>query len=310
MTRTTILIFLFLTISPTTDGQMVKEKVEKLYGSDRKLIEQTNDYYNEIGKQVKSVTIDYRTGESLIISEYFYNTDGLLIKEKLLGRHAYFDTENYKRWTDTSTIFIRYYEYDIENKMKLEKEYNFKCNKDTCDITEYFYEGGLLKRKFCWNECSFNTVKYNYPIYYKYDQNDSLTLEQAWGPSDTTKIWYAHSYDYSQFPDKLIYEKFYRKDDSLHLDDRIVTKTEYLTDGRKSRVIFLEKNLSYEEYDYYKNGQLKSEVSIRNGRPIRKCVYKYNKFNHIVRLETYRENKIKKNKLKLYYFKTYEYKYY
>jgi len=153
-------------------------------------------------------------------------------------------------------------------------------------------------------------LNYTYPIYYKYDKNDSLILEQALGPTDTTKIWYTQSYNYTLLPDKFIYEKFYRKDDSLQLDDRTVTKTEYLKDGRKSRVVLLEKALSYEDFEYNKNGLLKSQVSVRNGKPTWKLVYQYDKRNNIVRLETYDENKHKENKLKLYYYQTYDYKYY
>jgi hypothetical protein len=288
----------------------LKEKTEKLFETNKRLIEQTNEFYNAKGQIVKSVTLDYRNSESITITDYFYNEKGQLVKEAFSGLHSYQDSAKTKLWTDTSIIITKHYIYDSFGQIKFEKDYNFQCNLDSCDIVEFFYEGKLLKKKFCTNDCSMKGRNYNYPIYYKYDKNDSLILEQALGPTDTTKIWYTHSYNYSLLPDKFIYEKFYRKDDSLQLDDRTVTKTEYLKDGRKSRIVFLEKTLSYEDFEYHKNGLLKSQVSFRNDRPTWKLAYQYDKRNNIVRLETYDESKDKKNKLKLYYYQTYDYKYY
>jgi antitoxin component YwqK of YwqJK toxin-antitoxin module len=285
-------------------------KVEMLFDNKKNLIEKTEESYNLVGILTKSVTTDYRNNVSVTITNYYYNEAGKLAKEIFSGLHSYQDSIGKTHWTDTSIISITTFTYNSKGQIILEKEYSFQCNMDTCDITEFYYEGKLLTKKYCTNDCSMKQLGYNYPIYYKYDSNDSLILEQAWGPIDTTKIWYAHIHDYSQLPDKFIYEKFYRKGDSLHLDDRTVTKTEYLSDGKKSRVTYLEKNLSYEEFDYYKNGQLKSQVSIRNGRPIWKLVYKYDKRNNVVRIETYDDSKDKKNKLKLYYYQTYDYKYY
>lgn len=304
------LTLIFFGLIGHVNGQNLMQKVEKLFNSKKDLIRKTEEYYNLHGRITKSVTTDYRSKISVTITDYFYNESGKLAKEIFSGLHTYHDSMGKIHWTDTIIIYIKTVTYNSKGQAFLEKEYSFQCNLDTCDITEFFYEGNLLIKKFCTNDCSMKRLGYNYPIYYKYDSNDSLILEQAFGPIDTTKIWYSHIYDYSQLPDKFIYEKFNRKDDSLHLDTRTVTKTEYLSNGNISRVTYLEKSLSFVEFDYYNSGQLKSQVSIRNGRPIWKLVYKYDKRNNVVRIETYDENKDKKNKLKLYYYQTYHYKYY
>lgn len=310
MTRLINIILILFGLTIHVNGQIIKEKAERLFDNNRRLIEKTEEYYNESGKLVKSVRTDYRSNESITITNYLYNGGGQLVKEIFSGLRSYKDSSNKIHWLDTSIVSITDFIYNLSGQIKFEKEYSFQCNFDTCNITEFFYDGKLLTKKFCRNDCSLKRLNYNYPIYYEYKKNDSLILEKALEPTDTTKIWYLHSYNYDFLPDKFIYEKYYRKDDSLQLDNRTVTKTEYLTDGRKSRVTYLEKALSYEEFNYYKNGQLKSQVSIRNGRPIWKIVYKYDKKNNIIRLETYDENNNKRNNLKLYYYQIYEYKYY
>lgn len=281
-----------------------------LFDNNKNLLEKTEESYSSAGQLTKSVTTDYRYNLSVTITDYFYNESGKLAKEIFSGLRSYQDSTGKTHWTDTSIISITVFTYNEKGQTTLKKEYSFQCDLDTCDITEFFYEGNLLTKKYSTNDCSMKRLGYNYPIYYKYDSNDSLILEQAWGPTDTTKIWYTHSYDYSSYPEKYTYQRFYRKDDSLQLEDRTVTKTEYLKNGKKSRIIYLEKNSSYELFEYYKNGNLKSQISVRNGKPIWNLAYKYDKQNNVVRIETYDENKDNNNKLKLYYFQTYDYIYY
>lgn len=304
-----IILFLF-GLTPDVYCQTLKEKVEMLFDKNNSLIEKTQEFYNKNGQVIKSVNSDYKENESISITDYNYNEKGQLVKEIFSGLRSYIDSSKIIRWTDTSIISVTHFIYNLSGQIQFKKEYSFQCNLDTCDITEFFYEGKLLTKKFCTNDCSMKRLNCNYPIYYKYDKKDSLILEQALGPTDTTKIWYTHSYNYSFLPDKYIYEEFYRKNDSLRLENRTVTKTEYLQDGRISKVTFIEKTSSFEDFEYYRNGLLKSQVSIRNGRPTWKLVYKYDKQNNIVRLETFDENKDKDNKLKLYYYQSYEYKFY
>ena len=303
-----ILILFGLTVH--VNGQNLMRKVEMLFDNNKNLLEKTEESYSSAGQLTKSVTTDYRYNLSVTITDYFYNESGKLAKEIFSGLRSYQDSTGKTHWTDTSIISITVFTYNEKGQTTLKKEYSFQCDLDTCDITEFFYEGNLLTKKYSTNDCSMKRLGYNYPIYYKYDSNDSLILEQAWGPTDTTKIWYTHSYDYSSYPEKYTYQRFYRKDDSLQLEDRTVTKTEYLKNGKKSRIIYLEKNSSYELFEYYKNGNLKSQISVRNGKPIWNLAYKYDKQNNVVRIETYDENKDNNNKLKLYYFQTYDYIYY
>lgn len=281
-----------------------------LFDNKKNLLEKTEETYSSAGHLTKSVTTDYRNNVSVTITDYIYNESGKLAKEEFSGLRSFKDSIGKTYWTDTSIISIKIFTYNSNGQAILEKKYSFQCDLDTCDITEFFYEGNLLIKKYCTNDCSMKRLGYNYPIYYKYDSNDSLILEQAWGPTDTTKIWYAYSHDYSSYPEKYTYQRFYRKGDSLQLEDRTVTKTEYLKNGKKSRIIYLEKNSSYELFEYYKNGNLKSQISVRNGKPIWKLAYKYDKQNNVVRIKTYDENKDNNNKLKLYYFQTYDYIYY
>lgn len=302
----TILILFGLTVH--VNGQILMRKGEMLFDHKKNLLEKTEESYDFAGRLTKSIITDYRDNLSVKINDHFYNESGKLAKEIFSGLLSYQDSLGKQRWTDTSIISIRTFNYNSKGLIIHEKEFNFQCNLDTCDITEFFYEGKLLTKKYCTNDCSMERLGYNYPIYYKYDSNDSLILEQAWGPTDTTKVWYAYTYDYSYLPDKYIYQRFYSKDDSLQLEDRTVAKTEYLGDGRKSRILFLEKHLSYELFEYYKNKNLKSQISVRNGKPIWKLAYKYDKQNNIVRIETYNEGK--NNRLELYYYQTYDYKYY
>ncbi len=285
-------------------------KVEMLFDNNKNLLEKTEESYSSAGQLTKSVTTDNRNNLSVTITDYFYNESGKLAKEIFSGLRSYQDSTGKTHWADTNIISITIFTYNSNGQTILEKEYSFQCDLDTCDITEFFYEGNLLTKKYCTNDCSMKRLGYNYPIYYKYDSNDSLILEQAWGPTNTAKIWYAHSYDYSSYPEKYTYQRFYRKDDSLQLEDRTVTKSEYLKNGKKSRIIYLEKNSSYELFEYYKNENLKSQISVRNGKPILKLAYKYDKQNNVVRIETYDENRDNNNKLKLYYFQTYDYIYY
>lgn len=281
-----------------------------LYDNKKNLLEKTVESFDLAGRSTKSITTDYRNNVSVTIIDYYYDESGKLTKEIFSGLHSYKDTLGKTHWSDTSIISITTFTYNSKGQTILEKDYSFQCDMDTCDVTEFFYEGNLLVKKYCTSNCSLKRHGYNYPIYYKYDSNDSLILEQAWGPTDTTKVWYAQTYDYSSFPDKYIYQRFYRKDDSLHLENRTVTKTEYLPDGRRSKIIFLEKTLSYDQFDYYKNGNLKSQLLVRNGKAIWKLVYQYDKRKNVARIETYDESEDKNNKLKLKYYQTYDYEYY
>lgn len=291
------------------NGQNLMRKVEMLFDNKKNPLEMKEESYSSAGYLTKSVATDYRNNASITITDYIYNESGKLVKEVISGLHSFQDNIGKTYWTDTSIISIKIFTYNSNGQAILEKKYSFQCDLDTCDITEFFYEGNLLIKKYCTKDCSMKRLGYNYPIYYKYDSNDSLILEQAWGPTDTTKIWYAYSHDYNYYPEKYTYQWFYRKGDSLQLEDRIVTKTEYLKNGKKSRIIFLEKSSTYELFEYSKNGNLKSQISVRNGKPIWKLVYKYDKKNNVVRIETYDENKDNNNKLKLYYFQTYDYIY-
>lgn len=304
-----IIIFLFGLYGSAT-GQTLREKTEKLFDMNKGLIEQNVEFYNLKGQKVKSITTDYKNSLSITILDYIYNESGKLSKEIFSGLRSNQDSIGKTNWTDTSIISITEFTYNEKGQKTLKKEYSFQCNLDTCDITEFFYEGKFLTKIYCRNDCSMKRLGYNYPIYFKYDSNDSLILEQFWGPTDTTKVWYAHTYDYSHLPDELIDQRFYRKDDSLQLENRTVTKTEYLPDGRKSKIIYLEKSQSYELFKYYKNLNLKTQITFRNGKPIRKLVYKYDKQNRIVRIDTYDESKENNNKLRLYYYQTYDYLYY
>lgn len=303
-------ILLLFGLTANINGQNLMRKMEMLYDNKKHLLEKTEESYDLAGHLIKSITTEYRNNVSVTITNYIYNESGKLSKEIFSGIRSYQDSLGKTQWTDTSIISVITFTYNSKGQIILEKEYSFQCDLDTCDITEFLYDGKLLTKKYCTNDCSMKRLAYNYPIYYKYDRNDSLILEQAWGPTDTTKIWYAHTYDYSHLPDKYIYQIFYRKDDSLQLENRTVTKTEYLPNGRKSKIIYLEKTLSYELFKYYKNGNLKSQITFRNGKPIWKLVYKYDRQNNVVKIETYDESGEKDNKLKLYYYQTYEYVYY
>jgi len=304
-TRLLNIILVLFGLSGSATGQTLKEKTEKLFEVNKGLVEQTNEFYNTGGQIVKSITTDYRNSVTVTISDFIYNESGKLLKDIFSGLRSYQDSLGETHWTDTSIISITVFTYNEKGQTTLKKEYSSQCNLDTCDITEFFYDGNLLSKKYCTNDCSMKHLGYNYPIYYKHDRNDSLILEQAWGPTDTSKIWYVHTYDYSSFPNKYIYQRFYRKNDSLQLENRTVTKTEYLPDGRKYKIIYLEENESYDQFDYYRNGNLKSQESVRKGKPIRKLIYKYDKRNNVDRLETY--DKVKNNKLKLYIYQTYDY---
>lgn len=309
-TRFIYIVLIIFGLTVQVNGQGLMGKVEKLFDSKKNLIEKTVESYNTSGRITKSVITNYRSNVSVTIKDYFYNESGKLAKEIFSGLRSYQDSTGKTYWTDTIIISITNFTYNSKGQIILEKEYSFQCDLDTCDITEFFYEGNLLTKKYCTNDCSMKRLDYNYPIYYKYDSNDSLILKQAREPTDTTKVWYAYSYDYSLFPEKYIYQRFYRKDDSLQLEVRSVIKTEYLKDGKKSRIIYLEWTSAYELFEYDKNGNLSSQISVRNGKPIRELAYKYDKQNNVVRIETYEENKDKNNKLKLDYYQTYDYEYY
>ncbi len=308
--RLVVIFIFFAGLSERSFGQIMKERIEKLFDSNKNQREQVNEYYNNQGQLIKIVSIDYDDSESLSFTDYSYDNNGRLIKEVFSGLRSYLDSAKTIQLTDTSIISLTQYTYDSLGQLKFETEYNFQCNLDTCNSIEYFYDGKLMIRKFCREDCSMKGLNYNYPIYYLYDKNDSLILEKAYGPKDTTKIWYTHSYGYSPLPNKIIYEWYYRKDDSLQLETRTVTKTEYLIDGRKSRIGFLEQNFSFDEFEYYKNNLLKSKLSIREGKPVCRLVYHYDNRKNIKRIDTYNINKDKPNKLKLYYYNLYYYKYY
>ena len=311
MTTRLVHIMLFLIgLSGHVVGQPLREKTEKLFDMNKVLIEQTTEFYNVEGQKIKSITTSYRNGSSITILDYTYNASGKLSKEIFSGLYSFENSAGATLWTDTNIISITMFTYNEKGQTTLKKEYSFQCNLDTCDITEFIYEGKRLTKQNCTNDCSMSQLGYNYPIYYKYDSNDSLILEQAWGPTDTTKVWYAHIYDYSNLPDKSIYERYYRKDDSLQLEVRTVTKTEYLPDGRKSKIIFLDEYLCYEQFEYDKKGNLKLQTSIRNGEPIWKQTYKYNKQNKVARIETYDQSKPGNKRLKLNYYHTYAYVFY
>ncbi len=304
------LILIILGLFNSTIAQIVKERTEKLFLAPKILLEKNTEFYNSKGQLVQLISDDCRSEMKTTVTTYIYNDKSQLSQELFIGIYSYQDSTKTKLLTDTSIISNTFYFYDSSGLLKLEKEYNFQCHHDTCNIIEYFYKGKLLQKKFCMQTCSMRKLNYNYPIYYKYDKNDSLILEQAWGPTDTTKIWYAYSYNYDLLPDKFIYERFYSRDDSLQLEERRVSRTEYLKDGRKSRTFFIEKDSSYDHFEYYKNDLLKAQNSVRNGRQTWKQVSYYDKRKNVRKLETYTNNEGKDSKLKLYYYQTFDYKYY
>lgn len=303
-----ILIGLFI----QAKGQTIKKKVETLFDNNRNLLEKTEESYNINGLLTKSVYTTYKQDKSITITNYLYNKSGQLIKEDFYGLDSYRDSTKKTYWTDTSIIYIKTYTNDTVGRVLNEKEYSFQCNLDTCDMTMYFYEREKLIKKYCILNCTSTGLYNSYPIYYKYDINDSLILEQAMEPKDTTKVWYANSYDYSSLPDKYIYQRFYRKDDTLQLDSRTVIRNEYLPDGKKSKTIYLEKKADYIFFQYYKNGLLKSQSYVSNGIICRKWTYSYNKEGKIVKYKNYDNNRIKAKdkKLKLYYYQKTTYDYY
>lgn len=303
------LIVILTGLTSDVFSQTLKEKVEMIFDAKDNLRENTKEFYNTNGQVVKSVTTNYRSNEATMITDYIYDEKGYLVKQTFSGSHSFQDSLKIMHWTDTSIISITNFKYNSKGQIEFEKVYGFECNLDTCDITEYFYKGNLLIKKFCKKDCSMKGQNYNYPMYYEYDKNDSLILMQAWGPIDTTKIWYATSYKYSMQPEKYIFEYFNRKDDSLQLENKVVTMTERLPDGRISKVTYLERSLTYEDFEYYNNNLLKSQTFIQNGKPTGKCIYKYDKQNNIVRLETYDIFSDKDKKLRLNYYQTFEYKY-
>lgn len=308
-TRLINLIVILVGLTSDVFGQTLKEKVEMLYDAKDNLREKTQDFYDINGQLAKSITTNRRNNEAIMITDYFYDEKGQLLKEIFSGSHSFQDSLKTIHWTDTSIISITTFKYNSKGQIEFENVYSFECNLDTCDITEYFYKENLLIKKFCKKDCTMKGQNYNYPMYYEYDKYDSLILMQAWGPIDTTKIWYANSYNYSLLPEKYIYEYFYRKDDSLQLENKVVTRTERLPDGRISKVTYLERSLTYEEFEYYNNNLLKSQIFIRNGKPSGKYIYKYDKQNNIVRLEMYDIYGDKGKKLRLNYYQIFEYKY-
>lgn len=285
-------------------------KVEKLYTHRNVLIEKSEETYNNLGQLTQTVRTDLSNNASVTFTNFEYSPSGQLIKEIYAGMHSFPDSAGNIKWTDASVISITTFSYDSNGQKLLEKEYNFQCALDTCDITTFSYEGKLLMKKQCALNCSMKQLNYNYPIYYQYDQNDSLILEQAWGPTDTTKIWYSYTHDYSSFPEKEIHEHYYRKNDTLRLENRTVTKTEYFPNGKIARVIFIEQSDSYDLFDYYKNGTLKAKTSIRAGKTLWKATYAYNKYHQLKRIKTFEHNNENAHRLKLNYYQQFEYRYF
>lgn len=308
-TRLIILTVILTVLTFNVFGQALKEKVEMVFDAKDNLRESTKEFYNTNGQLEKSVTTNYRSNEATMITDYIYDEKGHLVKQTFSGSHSFQDSLKITHWTDTNIISFTTFKYNSKGQIEFENVYSFECDLDTCDITEYFYEENRLIKKFCKKSCSMKGLNYNYPIYYEYDKNDSLILMQVWGPIDTTKIWYANSYNYTLLPEKYIYEYFYRKDDSLQLENKIVTKTERLPDGRISKITYLERSLTYEEFEYYNNSLLKSQVFIQNGKPSGKYVYRYDKQNNVVRVETYDIYGDKDRKLRMNYYQIFEYKY-
>ena len=285
-------------------GQIMKMKTEELFLPGKQLAEQQTDYYDNSGKIVKSIDVNFKVDTSLTITDYFYDSTGLLIQEVFSGVRSYVDSSGARKWTDTSIIDKKLLFYDSEGKLRLKKKYGFECRLDTCDITEYFYTGKLLARKFKTNACS--NQKYNYPIYYKYNKNDSLVMEQAFGPTDTSKIWYQYSYNYDSFPDKFISEWYYRTGDSLVLERRSVIKNDY-HNGKKIKVTYLESPGKYDTIEYNKKGLLQSITKIDGNKPFRKLIYTYDKRNNVILIETFER---REDKLNLHYYQKYTYTYY
>jgi hypothetical protein len=298
--------FTIISLCPTAFGQIIKVKTEKQFTADKKLFSITKETYDRDGLLTESTTNNYRNKESISISTYSYNFSRQLTSELFSAFYSYTDIKNKKHWTDTSVISETHYAYDSLGRLVLEMDYSYTCKLDTCDITQYYYSENNLIRKCCNNACSH--PNYNYPIYYKYDKNDSLILELAMGPIDTLQNWYSYVYDYSYLPDSVIKERFDRENDSFKLDYGKVNQKEYLPNGKISKITYPNKHKYHIEYIYNNNDLLKTILSYEEGKVRKEYFYKYNKRGDIKSIKVF--NKAESRRRKLYYHQTYKYSYF
>jgi hypothetical protein len=306
-----------------TNGQIISSIT---HYSDKKSTLTYNYTYNDSGDLVREVftqldsmkrevSEDHIKKDTFIIIDYAYNEKRQRVKKTLLGNidsiylrkaKTHFEKLNYQ--TNLSVISIENFTYDTIGQLKYLKVYSFDCDFDTCDEVTFNYEQKLLKEELLSKQCSWKDESNSFTKHYKYDKNDSLIFKQARYLNDTNIILYSYSFVFYKLPKKLIYKKYYWKNDSLNIQKRTKIVSDYLLNRSKSSIDLFESNESYVKYEYSTNGLLKSQTNYQNGRPLWKYIYVYNKLNKIVRFENYSENK--NNKLKLSGYETYKYKYY
>lgn len=253
MKRFRIILFLIIASLSNCFSQSTKINEEIVETSSGWVKEIRKEYFNNKGQITKRTTREFGHEGSLVTSEFAYNPDGTLCKEKFYSKYCFTDSLSQKNWNDTSTISTEYYEYNGDKELINIRDFSFQCGNDTCDITRIFYSNGLKTQEYKSPYCSL--PEFNIKITYKYDEDNNLVKKVRFGHLDTTIISSIEEYKYDFLNRRTEIIRYENKNDSLQLDEH--TNVEWTESKNRTQKKLIHKiDNSFEIIEYNEDGKI------------------------------------------------------
>jgi hypothetical protein len=206
--------------------------------------------------------------QKIPLSKYYYNDNGKIILEFgiiddiMFNPHFYYYDNN-----DSLTDIIYFNYYNVIERMD-KYYYDFKSD---CPTFESYYCDELIQS--------------NYSIYDKYNNClESMAIDdegELWIRGD--KFIYNHLNQLIQINKINVYNKLLNKTIFKHKNNRLVKKIEKDFYIKKTKIL---------DYIYNKESNLEMIIISNNFENYkRKIIYKYDKFNNIIKISYYNKNK-------------------